>query len=187
MMQRRWIIACVLGAGLSGCGPPSNPQHLRQEALKTDPGFADVLQKRDEAANRIALQERELAVKRSRVESQIAQLRQELKEATTQATQKSRQIQAMLEPDRQRVELAYSMASEELRAKRQQRASLGRSISQLRKTLKDPKSAWTDSERGKMDRDMADLTDDAQRLDQEISAINQHIRLLKIKRLLLRI
>ena len=179
-----------LGLALSlaaGCGPPANPQQLRQEALTADPAFADVLQKRDEAANRITLQERELAVKRSRAESEIARLRQELKAATDQAAQKTTQLKAQLDPDRQRVDLAYSMASEELRAKRQQRASLGRSISQLRKTLKDPKSAWTDSERGKMDRDMADLTDDAQRLDQEISAINQHIRLLKIKRLLLRI
>lgn len=177
-----------LSAGLAaGCGPPANPQQLRQEVLKVDAAFADVLQKRDEVANRITLQERELAVKRSRAESEIARLRHELTAAADQARQKTTQLKAQLDPDRRRVDLAFSMAEEELRAKRQQRASLGRSISQLRKTLKDPKSTWTDSERARMDRNLADLADDTRRLDQEIAAINQHLRLLKIKRLLLRI
>lgn len=182
----RWLWV-LLGVALSGCGPPANPQQLRQDVLNADPAFAETLNKRDEAANRIALQERELAVKRSRVDGQIAQLRQELKEATDQAAQKTRQIKAMLDPDRQRVELAYGMAAEELKAKRQQRASIGRSVSQLRKTLKDPGSGWTESERAKMDRELNDFLSETERLDQEIAGLNQHIRLLKVKRLLLRL
>lgn len=184
-MTSRWM--WVIAVAAAGCGAPSNPQQLRQEVLAADAEFADVLQKRDEVANRITLQERELAVKRSRVDSEIARLRQELNTATDQAAQKSRQLKATLDPDRQRVELAYSMAAEELKAKRHQRASIGRSISQLRKTLKDPTSTWTDRERADMDREWSDLSRDAQRLDQETQALNQHLRLLKVKRLLLRI
>ena len=187
---RVWLCAvcCALSAGTGiGCGPPANQEQLRTEALKVDPSFSDVLQKRDEVANRILVLDRELTLKRSKVESQISQLRKELSDAEAQVHQKTEQFKTHLDPDRKRVELAYAMAAEELRAKRNQRASIGRSISRLRKALKQQQAPWTAEERDHHETELEDLLRETKRLDQEIAALNEHLRLLKIKQVLLRL
>ena len=92
-----------------------------------------------------------------------------------------------IDPDRKRVELAYAMAAEELRAKRNQRASIGRSISRLRKALKQQQAPWTTEERSHHETELEDLLRETKRLDQEIAALNEHLRLLKIKQVLLRL
>ena len=170
-----------------GCWAPANPERLREEALKADPGFAEVLEKRDDLANRIMLIDRELELKRSQVEQKITQLRKDLEDVRQQATQKTGKIKTLLKPDRERLDHALSMAMEERRAKRNQRASIGRSISQLRKSLKQTNPPWTDAERTKMERDLDAHLQETQRLDQEIAVLNGHLRLLKVKRILLQL
>ena len=182
------LAACCLlvAAFCTGCGEGQS-QAFRQEALRADPQFAEVLEKRDQLAGRITLLQRELAVKKSQVEGQIAQLRQELTHAHRQADQKIQQLKAQLSADQERVALAFSMAGEELKAKQSQRASLGRSISQLRKALQGPHQQWTQVDRARMDRDLAELLREATRLDGELTGLRAHVRLLKIKRSLLRL
>jgi hypothetical protein len=85
------------------------------------------------------------------------------------------------------VELARSLASEERRAKRTHRASLGRSLSRLRKALKQPNAQWAEAERVRLAKEQDDLMHEIQRLDQELAALNEHIRILEIKNLLLRL
>jgi len=172
---------------VASCGPPANPQALREEVVKIDSRFAEVLEKRDELANRIKVLERELALKKSQVGHQIAQLRKELNEATQQFNQKIQKTKTLLAPDVERIELALSMAADELKGRRHMRASLGCSISRLRKALKSEQAQWAQSERARMDQELAELLQETQRLDQEIAVLNEHIRLLKIKRLLLRL
>jgi len=155
--------------------------------LKADPSFTEVLEKRDEQANRIKLLERELDLKQRQVEQQITQRRNELKTARQQVQQKIAKLKVLVQPDVERVELALSMAVNERQTKRDHRASLGRSISRLQKALKQERASWSDAERARMDGELADLLRDAQRIDHELSALNEHIRLLKIKRLLLRV
>ena len=183
----RWVALAMMGVMLSGCGPPANPEALRQEVLKADPGFSEVLGKRDELANRIMLLERERDLKQRQVEEQITKLRKELQDVRTQVEQKIQKVKTLMKPDLDRVDLAISMANEERQAKRQQRESLSRSIGQLRKALKQGNASWTDKERVRMDRDLDDMTRETQRLDQEISALNKHLRLLKTKRLVLKL
>jgi len=172
---------------LASCGPPANPQVLRDEILKVDPRFAEVLEKRDELANRIKVLERELALKKSQVGHQIAQLRKELSEATQQVNQKIQKTKTLLAPDLERIELSLSMAADELKGRRHMRASLGRSISRVRKALKSEQAQWAQSERARMDQELTALLQETKRLDQEIALLNEHLRLLKIKRLLLRL
>jgi len=69
----------------TGCGPPVKPEAIREEVLATDPGFSLTLSKRDELANRLMLLERELDLKRTQVEQQVAGLRKRLGEARQQA------------------------------------------------------------------------------------------------------
>ncbi len=182
--MKHWRLLVTLTVVLSGgCGPPANPQQLREEVLKVDPSFSDVLQKRDEQANRIALLEREFDLKRTQVEQKIAQLRKEVKDARVQVEQKVQKSTALLKPDVDRLHLALSMANDERQAKRVHRSSLGRSISRLKKALKDGEG----EDQSSVEREINDLLQDAQRLDREIHALNEHIRLLKIKLLLLRV
>lgn len=178
---------CALG--LSGCGPPPNLERLRQEVLSGDPEFSSSLEKHDELANKIGLLERNLALKRSQVEKQIAQLRKELDDATAKARQEIQRTKILIQPDAQRVELAFSMAVEERKAKQGQRASISRSVSQLRKSLKEGPNApqWTAPERARMTGELNELLAETRRLDQELAALNEHLRLLKIKRLLLKL
>ncbi len=182
------IIVLLLGAAAAaGCGPPANPQALREEALKADPSFAQVLEKRDEMASRIMQLERELDLKRNQVERQIAQLRKDLTDAQAQVNQKVQKTKALLTPDLERLNLALSTADEERRAKQSQRASLGRSISRIRKSLKEDSGQWTKTERARMERELDELLRETKRIDQELAILNQHVHRLKIKRLLLRL
>ncbi|MEK7214504.1 MAG: hypothetical protein AAB289_02780 [Chloroflexota bacterium] len=155
--------------------------------LKADPKFSDALEKRDQLADRIRLVKQEFSVKKSQVHGQIAKFRQELSQAQRQAQQKLRQMNSQLDADRQRLAFALSMAHEEFKVKQQQRDSVGRSISRLRKALKEAQPPWTDSDRAKMDRELADLLQEPRRLDQELDGLRSHLKLLKHKQTLLRL
>jgi len=183
-----WTVVYGLLLGFAaGCGPPANPERLREEVLKADPTFSEVLQKRDEQANRIKLLEREFDLKRTQAHDQIAKLQKELQDARAQVDQKILRSKALMKPDIDRLELAISMATEERQAKRNQRASVGRSISRLRKALSQDTPQFAAAERARMEQELSDLVAETQRVDYEITALNEHLRLLKIKRVLLRL
>ncbi len=170
-----------------GCAPPTSRDDLVKQVLKADPEFGAVLEKHRELTNRIQTYERELALKRSTVDQQIKQLRTDLSSTAASVKQKSSEVKSRMAPDRQRLELDLNMASEELQAKRQQRAYLGRTVSQLRKALKSANTAWTGEERANQEAKIEQILNDAKRLDQEMAAIQQHVKLLKIKLLLIRL
>lgn len=186
-MGGRAICCAVVFCWLAGCGVPPNAQQLREDVLRADPRFAEVLEKRDEQANRIALLEREFDLKQTQAQQQIKQLRDALAEARRQVDQKIQKSKALLKPDLERLELAISMAGNELRAKRSQRAGIGSNISRLKKSLKGGQVSWSEAEGASMNKELNDLLQEAQRLDREIAALSEHIRLLKVKRLLLRL
>lgn len=187
-MRSLLVLAALIAASaaVGGCDSPTS-KRLREEVLKADPKFADALEKRDQLADRIRLVKQEFSVKKSQIQGQIAKLRQELGQAQRQAQQKLRQVNSQLDADRQRLALALSMAREEFKVKQQQRDSLGRSISRLRKALKNSQPPWTDADRAKMDRELADLLQEAGRLDQELDGLRAHLRLLEHKQTLLRL
>ena len=181
---RAWATVLAL-AWVVGCSLP-NPEQLAKEVLKADPGFSDVLDTHREIVNRIETLNRELALKRATVEQTIAKQRKDLSVAADTVRNKTTEVKRRMEPDRQRLTLALALAGEELRAKQGQRASLGRSMAQLRKAAKNDGALWTAQERATHDTQLQELLQDATRLDQETAAIKEHIRLLKIKLLLIR-
>ena len=176
----------VLGAvGWGGCSP--NRQRLASAVLKADPSFASMLNKQRELSNQIDTYQRELALKRGAVERSIAQLRQDLAAATASVKGKVAEAQRQLDPERERLRLALSMATEELQLKRAQRASLGRSISRLKKTVQGSPTGWTAKERTRHDAQIQDMVDDTARLDREMTGLRSHLQLLKTKLLLLKL
>lgn len=181
------LLGVAASFAIGGCGQPLNREKLREEVLSLDPKFAQALEKRDQLADRVTLAQREFSVKKSQVEGQMAKLRQELAQARRQLRQKIDQLNSQLETDRQRLALARSMAQEDYNAKQHQRASLGRSISRLRKVLKDAGASWTEADRARMDRELAQLQEETARLDHELQGLRSHLRLLKRKQALLRL
>ena len=171
---------------VAGCAPASR-EELTKEVLKRDPDFAAVLEKHRELSNRVETYQRELALKRATIEQSVAQLRKELAAAAAGARTKTAAVKQQMEPDRQRLELALSMASEELRAKRVQRSGLGRSIARLRKALSGEGTAWSADERARQETQIQEMLHDAKRLDQEMAALTAHLRLLKIKLVLIKL
>jgi uncharacterized protein YdcH (DUF465 family) len=169
-----------------GCSPVSR-ERLTQEVLRADPSFASVLDKHRELANRVKTYERELALKRSAVEQTVKQLRKELAAVASAVRRKTAETKKRMEPDRKRLELSVSMAGEELHAKRAQRASLGRSITQLKKALNSRNAAWTAQERSGQEAQIQEMLRDAARLDHELAALNEHVRLLRIKLLIIKL
>ncbi|MBI4340754.1 MAG: hypothetical protein HY598_00560 [Candidatus Omnitrophica bacterium] len=170
------LLGLLLAAPLAGCAPPVDREKLAKEVVSKDPEFGDVLEKHRELSNRMQTFQRELELRRSTVEKNIAQLRKDLADTAASVRVKTDEVKRRMEPDRRRLELALSLAGEELKAKRAQRASLGRQIAQLKKS-----SGGTDG--GKLD----ELLREAQRLDQELASLKGHIRLLKIKLLLIKL
>ena len=182
----RWLVVIVLVLGTASCAP-ANREELTKEVLKVDPEFSAVLEKHRELTSRIETYERELALKRSTIERGIAQLRKDLATATASTRAKTTEVKKRMEPDQQRLTLALSMSSEELRAKRIQRASLGRSMAQLRKALNSKDAAWTQQERTHQQTQLDEMLQDAVRLDKEMAGLKQNARLLKIKLLLIKL
>ncbi|MBI3320678.1 MAG: hypothetical protein HYZ91_00215 [Candidatus Omnitrophica bacterium] len=177
----RTLAAVLFTIGVvAGCAPP-NREALTKEVLRADPAFKEILDKHRDFSNRIQTYERELALKRTTIEQSIAQLRKDLASATAHVNSRTDELKRRMDPDRQRLELALSMAGEELRAKRAQRASLGRSIAQLKKALSASRGTWTDEERARQEAQIQDMLRDGSRLDQERAALHAHMRLLKIK------
>ena len=174
----------LLSLCVAGCAPP-DPDELAKEVLATDPSFASVLEKRQELANRIDTYQRELALKRSTVEQTIQQMRQDLVASADAVRAKTEETKAKMEPYRKPLTKALAEAREELRAKQAQRAAIGRSISQLRKSLKRSSAASTDEERALQEVHADDMWRDAARIDQEMTAIKSYVRHLKIKLLLI--
>ena len=178
--------AFVAGIVLAGCAP-ANRDELAKEVLAADPSFALVLERRRELANRIDTYERELALKRSTVDQTIKQLREDLAASTKAVRAKTQETRAKLEPDRRRLTLALAGAGEALKAKQLERAAIGRSISQLRKSLENSNVAWTDEERTRQAASVDEMVRDADRVDYELDALKAHMRLLKIKLLLVKL
>ena len=182
--MRALTLLLLLGS-LAGCGP-ADRDALAKEVLQVDPGFQSVLERHRELVTRIQTLERELALKRTTIQQSIAKLRQELLAAAANVNSKTAELKKRMEPDRERLRLALAMAAEELRAKRAQRASLGRSISQLKKAVKDT-TVLTPQERAAHHAQLEEMVRDAARFDQELAALQQHVRLLKIKSLLIKL
>ena len=170
-----------------GCGKSLSTDAMRRQVLAADPGFGKPLEKRDQLADRINVLRQELALKQAQVDGKIAQLRKELRETKTQALQKIEETRQGLSPERERVELALAMAREEQRVKQQQRQSMGRSISRLRRSLQETRSSWSANERQRIDRELIDLMAELKRVDQELTVLREHVRLLGMKHHLLRL
>lgn len=183
----RNVAACALVlAWLVGCAPAKRDE-LMKEVLKADPEFAQVLDKYQSLSSRIKTHEQELALARSTIEQKIDRLRKDLASATTSARVKIADVKKKMDPDHLRLEQALAVAGEELRLKRQQRASLGRSIASLRKAERQGGAVWSDRERAQQQAQREETLRDAKRLDSEMQALKEHIRLLKIKLLLIKL
>jgi chromosome segregation ATPase len=179
-------LALILIASL-GCSNLKDLQVSKEKVLKSDPGFLKVLQKKNEVANKISQMEKEILLKQSQIDRQISQLKKEAAEARVQVNLKINQAKALLDPELQRIDLALSLANEELRSKLGQRASLKRSIQRLKKALKVTSQNWSDAQRKQTQKDMDEFIQEANRLDAEISSLKSHIALLKNKKDLLKL
>ena len=180
------LVMVLLAVGAASCAPAKRDD-LVKEVLKADPEFSSVLEKHRELNSRIETANRELELKRTTIERNIAQLRKDLAAAAASARAKMAEIKKRIEPDQQRLTMALSLSSDELRAKRIQRASLGRSIAQLRKSLNRQDSPGTPEERTRQQAQLDEMLKDAARLDGEMTGLKQHVRLLKIKLLLIKL
>ena len=183
---RRLAVLLLVAGGFVGCAP-ANRDELANEVLTSDPAFASVLDRHRELANRLDTYAQEFALKRKTVEEAIAQMRQDLGAAAASVRAKTLEAKQRLQPERERLALNLSLAGEELRAKQAQRASLGRSIAQLRKSLGSTDAALSPDERSRQAKQTDEMARDAARLDHELAALKEHARLLKLKLLLIRL
>ena len=174
-MRTAGLCAVVLAGALIGCAPPADRNKLIKEVIEKDPAFGAVLEKHRELTSRIQTYQRELDVRRSTVEKSIQQLRRDLADTAASVRTKIDDVRKRMDPDRKRLELALNMTAEELKTRRVQRASLGRQIAQLKKSA------------GDNDPRLTEVLRDAQRLDQETASLQEQIRLLKIKLVLIRL
>jgi len=182
--MRRLILFLLVGLA-AGCSPV-NREELEKEVLNKDPEFETVLDKHRELSNRIQTYERELALRRSTVEKSIMQLRKDLADTAASVRVKTAEVKARMDPDRKRLELALAKAGEELKTKRAQRASLGVQIAQLKKATQGAAGVG-EQERARQEAKMEEMLKDAKRLDSEMASLKEHVRLLKIKLLLIKL
>ena len=184
----RSLAACLVVTGWVGGCAPADREQLAREVLKADPSFASVFDTHRELANRVETFRQELALKRQTVEESIAHLRKDLAASTASVRAKTLEAKKRLQPERDTLSLGLSLAAEELRAKRAQRASLGRSVAQLGKSLTAKDGViLSPQERNRQQAQLDEMARDAARLDQELAALREHVRLLKLKLLLIKL
>ncbi len=187
MKQLSVPVIVAIAFALHGCDRrPMNTEAMRAQVLRADPEFATVLERRDELSSRIKVLENELALRRGQVERQIAQLRQGLRETTDHVNHSIDGIKALLNPALENIDRELAEANTELKLHRDERSSLGRSVSSLRKSIKQHATQWTPPERAQKDDELVQLLAEIQRLDHEISGIDAHLRIVRMKRQLLR-
>ena len=185
-MRRSVVLIVSLAAALAGC-ERTDRDALVSEAVGADPSFETVLEKHRELTNRIETYGRELELKRTTVEQTIAQMRQDLATSAESVRSRIADTKQKLEPERKQLLHALSSAGDDLKVKRAQRATVGRAISQLKKSLQSSSQAWSETERASQQAQLEEMLSDAERLDHEMDGIKAHVRLLKIKLLLLKI
>jgi hypothetical protein len=187
VLSRRtaWAAAALL-VSASGCAPADRGQ-LAKDVLARDPSFAAVLEKRQTLLGRIQTFQKELTLKRSTVEKTIGQLRKDLAAATANVRLKTAEAKQRMEPDRQRLEAALLTAGQEVQGRRQQRAAIGREIVRFKKTAKQFQTTWSPEQIRQHEAQLAELLQDAARLDGELTVLKEHIRLLKVKLLLIKL
>ena len=179
------IVAALIVGGI-GCSPAKR-EELAQQVLMADPEFGPVLEKHHELSNRIETYERELALKRGNSERAITQLRKDLAATTASVRSKVAETKKKIEPDRKRLEEALAQAAVELKSQRARRAAVGGQMAQLRKTMKSGGSVWTAEEQAQQRTKLEELTREAERLDHEMVAMKGHVRLLRLKLLLIKL
>ena len=187
LFARFAIFASGFGLVCLGCSNASNDKATRIEVIKADPSFAKLIEKRDDLASKVSQLQRELSLKQTQIEKQIDQLKQDLREARSQVNSKIQQTKALLDPERQNLELSLSLAENELKSKRAQRAALSRSIERLKKAIKESASLWSKDQKEKTQADLNDFIHEAKRLDVELSSLKAHDKLLKQKLALLKL
>jgi len=186
-MPKAWTGAVlVLTLACAGCMLFVNEEEIRKEVLEADPAFSRVLEQRDSYAGQIETAQREFALKRATVQRAIEKLREDLAESQRKVQERKERYSQLMEPENRKLDFGVSMAKEELRGKRVQRSSIGRSAARLKKSLKEADATWSQQERERQQARLKEMLDDAQRLDQEIDALNEHVRLLKLKLKLLK-
>jgi chromosome segregation ATPase len=179
-------LACgLLVVWAAGCAPSSRGE-LAKEVLRADPSFAAVLEKRRELANRIETYQRELALKRRTVREEIAQLRAELSATAATVRRRIAELKSRMDPDRERLEQALAQSSQLLRSMQAQRAQVGRAVSQLKKSLATRQADAGTSGSAPQDQALVDAQQDLTRLDAELAAVREHLRLLQTKLLLIK-
>lgn len=179
-----YLFSAFLLAWMSSCAPVDRGQ-LTKEVLAKDPSFEQVLDKRKELTSRVQTLERELALKRETVDKNITQLRKDLATAASNVRIKTAEIKKRMDPDQKRLEEELASISQELRSSQEKRAALGRQMAQLKKNLS-PKASLTAEERAKQEASLNEMVADSQTLDQEMQAIKERVRIVKIKLLLVK-
>jgi hypothetical protein len=155
--------------------------------LAADPAFNDVLAKHREITSRLETFERQLRFKREQVEREIEQQRQNLAALSVSLRAKVAETRQLMAPDRARLEHALGMASGELQTKRVHRATIGRSVARLKKLSERKDGGFNAQERAQQAAQLQELLAEAARVDQELAALRRHVRLLKLKLLLIRV
>lgn len=186
-----WKTLCVAALALTfahtGCAFFVDEEEIRKEILEADPSFGGVLERRDTYAGQMETAQRELALKRATVQRAIEKLREDLAKSQRKVQGRKERYSALMEPENRKLEFAVSMAKEELRGKRIQRSSIGRSMTRLKKSLEESDATWSPQEREHQQVKLEEMLRDAGRLDQEMGTLNEHVRLLKLKLRLLKI
>jgi chromosome segregation ATPase len=181
-LPRGWAACLAAGFLTAGCVVPINRDAVSKEVLDADPSFHSVLEKHRDLKRRIETLQRELSLKRSTVNQTIEQLREDLKASVAAVRAKTRETRAKIDPDRQRLAHALREGAAELKSKQLERAVVGRAMSQLKKSQRAGESAAGAPRDAQ--RDLESMAADAERLDHELAALREHIRLLKLKLLL---
>ena len=179
--------ALALTVANAGCALFVDEEEIRKEILEADSSFGEVLERRDTYAGQIETAQREFALKRATVQRAIEKLREDLAESQRKVQGRKEHYSELMEPDNRKLEFAVSMAKEELRGKRVQRSSIGRSMTRLKKSLEEADATWSKQERERQQAKLEEMLKDAERLDQEMDALSEHVRLLKLKLRLLKI
>jgi chromosome segregation ATPase len=175
------IIFAILISGCTG----KDRQITKEEILQFDPGFADVLAKKESLDTEIASLQRQFMQEKAVIDAKIDALQQELKVEKDKLNSDIQSVKAQLEPERSAIIAEIKEIKQSLKTKRDSLRQV-RKMSTSAQALSQKGESPSQEDKEKWEKMMPVLEDETKRLNKQIFELKTQLKYLNSELNLLR-
>ena len=177
----RSAVAIGLVVLISGCGVKGR-EDTESQILEEQPGFREVLDKKEAIHAQIADLHNELNGEKEKADARIKTIREALVRAEFESKNKKKELLARLDPEKENIRREISRVKEELKLQRDTLRSLNRMIKSTNSTIsKSQKIGISQEEISRWQEQLDSLIQQAEPLKLEIDKYQTRFKILKLQ------